>query len=419
MKDYKYLVTDKINEGSGYELLTNLEELSEISNTTELTLRDNYTSEVIIRKVKTIIGESFKSSVVRLEENKEHYLHTRGIPNLYPEGTVFYRDPLKSKTWYYVCGDCSKDEYVLNNLCSGVFKMDITHLSAGRKSCRCGKTYKWTLPQRDYQMRSLCKERGQHFIKWVDKSKTSSHCRFEWQCEYGHICEMSVDNYRRGKGCKHCAISTGNGYFPARRHEDDILYVTKINENKTNPKNYFKVGRSFNPSRRMDELRREVKKKDNRDITFYPVVYLFGKHADIFRIEQEVHKVFEDFKPINGYGSSELIHNIAFLDVLDYLKGTGLGMNISETVYLKADHEIKLCEMRGDLEKVVRGIVGSSEASSSDESFKQAFIDYFMNTVWKREFGCGATRETIRGVSVPIVQKNKQTGEIIDYVEGE
>lgn len=368
--------------------------------------------------MQTIIKDDFKSSVCKLEESKDNYLDTREVYKLYPKGTDFHRDPLQSKVWYYTCGVCSKDEYVSRGLCNGRFKIDITHLAAGRKSCRCSTRYKWTLPQRENQIKGICKERNHNFIRWVDKTKTTSHCRFEWSCEFGHICEMSVDNYRRGKGCKHCAVSTGNGYFPSRRDEDDYLYVMKINEDNTNPKNYFKVGRSFNPERRSKELKGEVNRKDERNMDFYPVIYLKGSHGKIYNLEQKIHKKFENHKPVNGYGSSELIHNSVFLEVLEYLKGSGLPMSISNSFYLRVIQEIKMYVISDDILSFM-----DDDSELSDKDIVKEMKLYFENKIWNRIFSCEAKMESIKGKSVDIktklVQRNKQTGEIVEVNKGE
>ena len=221
-----------------------------------------------------------------------------------------------------------------------------------------------------------------------------------------------------GKGCKHCAVSTGNGYFPSRRDEDDYLYVMKINEDNTNPKNYFKVGRSFNPERRSKELKGEVNRKDERNMDFYPVIYLKGSHGKIYNLEQKIHKKFENHKPVNGYGSSELIHNSVFLEVLEYLKGSGLPMSISNSFYLRVIQEIKMYVISDDILSFM-----DDDSELSDKDIVKEMKLYFETKIWNRIFSCEAKMESIKGKSVDIktklVQRNKQTGEIVEVNKGE
>ena len=412
---YKIFLNRKGKEDFGYEILTNIDNLDNINGKTMLELRNTYTSDIVTRQVKTVLEKGFKSDVKKLTDKTESFLNERGIKNLYAKGTDFYRNPVKNKEWFYRCGVCSKDEYVTNNLCNGIFKIDITHLCGGSKACRCVKTFKWSLAQREYQVRQKAAKEGHKFIRWVDKGKTSSHCRFEWQCKFGHTCEMSVDNYRRGKGCKHCAVSTGNGYFPSRRNEEDYLYVMKINEDKSNPKDYFKVGRSFNPVRRANELKGEVRRKDDREMDFYPLIYLKATHGEIYDLEQKIHKKFEDYKPVNGYGSSELIHNSVFLEVLDYLKSSGFTVLVSDSFQLRVLHEIKMYIVTGGILDLMEDM-----PETSDTDTVKLMKCYFENKIWNRIFSYSGKKERIRGESVEIktqwVQRNKQTGEIVEVV---
>lgn len=382
---YKVLLRRKFKQTTGYSLVTDIDTV-ELKAKTKIALMDNYTSEIINREVKTVLQDSFKSKVERLEDNKESYLVKKGIRSFHERGTEFFRDPINSKVWYYKCGKCSYDNYVKSGVCNGTFKIDISHLSAGRKSCRCSSAYKWSIPEREVQLRALCRKRNHVFNGWIDLSKTTSHCRFNWTCELGHLCEVSVDNYIRGKGCKHCAISTGNGYFPSRRTESDFLYVMKIVEDGHNPKSYFKVGRSFFPERRMKELSKEVKKKDDRCIKFSPVIYLKGTHGEVFKLEQEIHNVFKDYKPTDGYGSSELIHNRVFMEVLGYLKATQLPLVISESFYDRVKHEIGM--NKDNLCNILDNLSGLTE-----DNIEYKLLEYFEEKVWKRAFNYTLTEE--------------------------
>lgn len=116
--------------------------------------------------------------------------------------------------WYYTCPLCSTDEYVQNDLCSGVFEANSTDLKSGSKSCRCSKHFRWNKEQREFKLKLLCNDEGGKFCNWENTYKNSKS-RFKWLCRKEHDCMSSVNDFLSGYRCSECASYGFNPSLPA------------------------------------------------------------------------------------------------------------------------------------------------------------------------------------------------------------
>lgn len=130
------------------------------------------------------------------------------------EGTRFWRSD-KTRNgrhifWNYYCPVCSNDEYVKNDLCSGIFESEYASLKYGRKSCRCSNTFLWSSAQREYQIKKTFQSRSTKlvtyiFLGWKTEYKTSTDI-FLYNCSQHGIKEMSVTNLLSNNiGCSECS----------------------------------------------------------------------------------------------------------------------------------------------------------------------------------------------------------------------
>lgn len=146
---------------------------------------------------------------------KERFLSTGS----YLQGTEFFR--VSSKDWNYTCPVCSEDEYVIGGLCSGVFKSATIHLSEGKLSCRCSKTFRWSQDQREYQIKKLMEGNDWKFIGWVDGNYKNKNSKFNWVCQNGHVNTTSADNFLKRISCRGCS---SNGY---NKESDGLIHIVR------------------------------------------------------------------------------------------------------------------------------------------------------------------------------------------------
>lgn len=185
--------------------------------------------------------------------------------------------------WKYTCPFCSKDEYVQNGLCNGIFESLSYSLKAGKKSCRCSNNYMWTQKQREYQIKKVCELEGLKFLRWEDGVYKNSRHSFSWVCSKDHTCKSNVDAFlNMGCRCPTCFKETSGfyGYYTNRTTENDCLYILDFWD-------YIKVGRSFNVKQRLRYLSREssIPKDKIKVIKLYS-----GTHQEVYDTEQWVHE---------------------------------------------------------------------------------------------------------------------------------
>lgn len=109
------------------------------------------------------------------------------------------------------------------------------------------------------------------------------------------------------------------GYYSMREAEVDYLYVLLIES-----LDYFKVGRSFEPDRRLKENRRKINNFYKKDYNV-KYSYLFqSDHKTIFNLEQILIKnrsgLFDRYRPPHSYGSSELIDQEYYNEVVNFCR---------------------------------------------------------------------------------------------------
>jgi hypothetical protein len=140
----------------------------------------------------------------------------------FPLGTKFTRAKGKSK-WKYVCPICSKDEYTLNNVCTGIFTSNSGNLQKGILSCRCAGQVIWTQQQREYQINKALSEENSKY-KFVGWASTAGHLRNTSKitlfCELHGEWNAPICTFLGlGRRCPSCAKY---GY---NRHKNAHVYV--------------------------------------------------------------------------------------------------------------------------------------------------------------------------------------------------
>lgn len=233
-----------------------------------------------------------KDSHLKPDEDHIQEFHKAG----FTEGYKFWRSDRVNKYgwkpyWYYTCSVCSCDEYVQDELCSGIFENTTSNLKKGLKSCRCSKNYKWTQEQREYQINKICEEEGLTFLGWeTEEGYKNSHSKFVWLCPEGHECTTTVNNFLNGKRCKTCSDikqrASGNlyGYFPERKDETDFLYVINFDNQ------YVKVGRAFDIHERMKGSRGLLKLSNMSPDQLTILKVFTATHQEVYDIEQWIHE---------------------------------------------------------------------------------------------------------------------------------
>lgn len=206
-----------------------------------------------------------------------HFMET----DKFLEDTTFIRVGCKDE-WSYICPTCSKDEFVMEGLCSGVFYSKGAKLKEGHLACRCSKAYHWSQGQVEYRITNYIKTLGGKSIGWhKDGTYINNKSKFDWVCSEGHFCSMTVTSMlHRFSGCNTCRKLKGNhnGYYEERKDEKDYLYLMDFLVST-------KVGRSFKVAERQTELKRISGIKDKPEI----LQTYTATHQVIYDTEQAVH----------------------------------------------------------------------------------------------------------------------------------
>lgn len=143
------------------------------------------------------------------------------------EGTTFTRLDKEEKSgykWNYICPVCSKDEYVVNGLCSGIFTSRYCNLVKGRLSCRCSKRYSWSRDQIKYRLEKvLALSDGRYtWVGWENVSKTPIGDRIRLSCSEHKEWTAVASALLRGGGCPACAKP---GYS---QNKPGFVYVLRV-----------------------------------------------------------------------------------------------------------------------------------------------------------------------------------------------
>ena len=239
----------------------------------------------------------------------------------FKEGTIFSKCSEKGKRyeslWMYQCPVCKEDDYTKNGLCTGIFKASESHFKSGKISCRCSKSYRWSKEQREFDIKRTLDSIQGRFIHWSSENHLSNS-KFKWSCNKGHTNISSVGKFlKEGQRCYQCSQEDRSfGLYPQRLSEDDYLYVYLF-ENLP----YIKVGRTFDPARRIQENTKRVEDYYRhiglKEIKITSRVFK-GIHEEVYNKEQHLlgnqGGLFSEYKyPIEKwYGSSELLYKEAF-----------------------------------------------------------------------------------------------------------
>lgn len=152
-------------------------------------------------------------------------------------GTVFERDPLKNATkgnsryWKYYCPTCSVDEYVVENLCDGIFYSSMQPLLNGNRTCRCSKQYKWNQKQREYQISKKISSQSlpYTFIKWCSDGYKNHSSKFIYECQTHGLQSVRVNDFLfKGHKCAKCQGKNFNCFYINSVSVDNILVACKF-----------------------------------------------------------------------------------------------------------------------------------------------------------------------------------------------
>ncbi len=231
-------------------------------------------------KLKSIVDSKTDAIIKDLETNHG-----------FLEGTVFWRSDRvttgNARNYFeYTCPKCSNDEYVKRGLCSGVFQIFIGSLKAGAKSCRCSVGYRWSLPQKEFNL-SRCLEKDPIiFSSWNSESServnlNCKDCKTEWSPLYYNVLSG-------GNRCPKCSKDRSYwGLYKDRLEEEDNLYLFRL---LSDTEDFYKVGRSFNVNTRVKDINTYYK---TECIATYKDI-----HSNIFYKEKATHKILSEYSYI-------------------------------------------------------------------------------------------------------------------------
>lgn len=173
-------------------------------------------------------------------------------------------DGSKSEYWNVRCLTCSYDDYVINNLCDGIFRTTIGNLRKGFKPCRCNKNYQLNNEQKLLMLKKIRKD-----INVVSCDKDNDKVTFE--CEKHGLVTQSLTAFQfSGSGCSKCAIY---GFNPSI---DSYIYFLRS-------KFGVKVGITNYPKQRINQL------KKSTPFNFDVVSVYKGSGDDVRFNEKELH----------------------------------------------------------------------------------------------------------------------------------
>jgi hypothetical protein len=157
------------------------------------------------------------------------------------------------------------------------------------------------------ELTDSCNREGYTFKGFIGEY-VGVRSKFAWVCEQNHECSTSVHNFLGGGNrCPACAQKSSEfGFYKDRTQEKDFLYIYRF---KDLP--YIKIGRSFEPERRLKQNQTRVNTFYNNTLHKIEQIYLKeGTHQEIYDLEQYLlTEKFLDKRVCleDGYGSSELL----------------------------------------------------------------------------------------------------------------
>lgn len=118
------------------------------------------------------------------------------------------------------------------------------------------------------------------------------------------------------------SVVNERGLYTERLSDKDYLYVLSIEG-----KGYFKIGRTFNPEERFLHNKYVIQKHYGKEQVVSQIKLFTGKHSVVYATEQMLigrnnGSLFNNYRPVEHYGSSELILNDKLEDVLEILENS-------------------------------------------------------------------------------------------------
>lgn len=225
-------------------------------------------------------------------------------------GTLYDYCKLDNDTWSYKCSKCSNDEYVKAGLCSGIFKTHSTNLRAGKSSCRCTKTNRWTKSQREYQIKEALKsDKNISFLGWeTDSSKNNNKVILSCNIDGHGVWKPRLSKILMGQRCPKCAVS---GFNPLR---EGCLYVIRVTSDKDD---FTGFGITNSLKTRMSTHRKNFRRK-GYEISEMELFYDSGSIvADIENLLKKEFMITP--KNIEGF-KTEATHYHMFDDVVSFVE---------------------------------------------------------------------------------------------------
>lgn len=227
-----------------------------------------------------------------------------------PEGSLIEQTKLVNKSGNkflkVYCPICANDKFSALSAESGWFLAYKHRLIKGGKSCRCGKTYKWSRVQRELQIKERIEQNSlpYKFLGWESGyDSPESKCLFE--CELHGSFKMSVNNFVNGKKhCRKCKSLFRNWFYLNEIRSDSTLIGIKF-------------GITKNPKRRLKEQQRSCKFRVEAS-----KLYHFENDEDAVLLEKAILEYFSVMSNAREFifdGYTEVISGDQYEELLKYV----------------------------------------------------------------------------------------------------
>ena len=178
-----------------------------------------------------------------------------------------------------VCSKCSSDF----ELFPEPFKTTHSKLQEGNYPCICDNHKQWNTYEYKVRLGRYIEENNYSGLV-IPEGILSSSSRVTFYCEEGHLNDKSLDTvFNTDGGCSLCAEGL-YGHYHSREPEKDYLYIIQFDND------YIKVGRSFDPNRRIGELIKTSGTENVKVLQLYT-----GTHKDVFEVEQYLHNTLTSY----------------------------------------------------------------------------------------------------------------------------
>lgn len=230
---------------------------------------------------KEVNGISVESFMKRCDDkkvylNEDSYYIDKYFEGKSPEQSdkIFCR--VSSQSWTFFCRTC-KD--ALMDLCVDDDCIFITKggsLLEGSVGCYCNSQARLTIEIITARVSRGLEKKRCRFVE-VTGNLEGSDTPVKWVCENGHSNISRYSNIMSGKGCVKCRNENcGNCLYENYLYREDTLYFLRFEEECG--KVFYKIGRSFNPDKRLRDIKYIYKNVTN-------IERLKGFHINIFEVE--------------------------------------------------------------------------------------------------------------------------------------